>query len=151
MTVPPTTVESGADHAETIPPAIPEPDPAPLDDVKQSAETAQERKPTEDDEPVISPSELRLFLGTPSTDDMRARYVEALLAYPGDRDSIRDRIERALGIAGEVTPDDRDFWAEGYRRALGDILDAMSQIDTDRLRSKLTERIARLAITTPQA
>lgn len=118
-------------------PAAPE-----VDAAAAIARLARER-----DEMEMARDELRELLADARSD--RERYLDALLAglstHPTD--NIRDRIERALGITV-----DRDAWADGYRRALGDVLDIVRGTrGTTYPQVDIIEKVARLAIDVPAA
>lgn len=118
-------------------PAAPE-----VDAAAAIARLARER-----DEMEMARDEIRELLADARSD--RERYLDALLAglstHPTD--NIRDRIERALGITV-----DRDAWADGYRRALGDVLDIVRGTrGTTYPQVDIIEKVARLAIDVPAA
>ena len=120
-------------------------DPAAPEHVDAAAAVA--RLARERDEMEMARDELRELLADARSD--RERYLDALLAglsaHPTD--NIRDRIERVLGI--EV---DRDAWADGYRRALGDVLDIVRGTrGTTYPQVDIIEKVARLAIDVPAA
>lgn len=111
------------------------------------AAAAIARLARERDEMEMARDELRELLADARSD--RERYLDALLAglstHPTD--NIRDRIERALGITV-----DRDAWADGYRRALGDVLDIVRGTrGTTYPQVDIIEKVARLAIDVPAA
>ncbi len=138
-------------------PAPHRPDPQVLEDPESTdqapaapevdAAAAIARLARERDEMEMARDELRELLADARSD--RERYLDALLAglsaHPTD--NIRDRIERVLGI--EV---DRDAWADGYRRALGDVLDIVRGTrGTTYPQVDIIEKVARLAIDVPAA
>lgn len=123
-------------------------EPAPVDAAASIARLARER-----DEMEMARDELREMLddAIERADQRpgRDRYLDALLSglstHPTD--NIRDRIERVLGVEA-----DRDSWADGYRHALGDVLDIIRGTrGTTYPQADIIERVARLAIDVPAA